>query len=62
MKQRLVRVEGNDMDELNSLLEEGWIIKSMSACGTGAACSSSYSIYGNSYCYVWLERRVHEDN
>jgi hypothetical protein len=60
-EQKLVRVENNDMEELNSLLEDGWIIKSMSACGTGAD-GGSRPRYGSSYCYVWLERRAHEGN
>lgn len=60
-EQKLVRVENNDMEELNSLLEDGWIIKSMSACGTGAG-GGSFAEHGKSYCYVLLERRVHEGN
>lgn len=60
-EQKLVRVENNDMEELNSLLEDGWIIKSMSACGTGAGVGS-LPRYGSSYCYVWLERRAQEGN
>ena len=53
MKQRLIRVWGNDMDELNSLLEGGWIIKSISACGTGRVGNFGE---GSGYCYVWLEK------
>lgn len=59
-EQTLVRVENNDMEELHFLLEAGWIIKSMSACGTGAG-GGSMPRYGSSYCYVLLERRTHED-
>lgn len=52
-EQKLVRVENNDMEELNSLLEDGWIIKSMSACGTGRGGNFGER---SAYCYVWLEK------
>lgn len=55
MKQTLVRVENNNMENVHSLLSDGWVIKSISACGTGGG-GGSYAIRGNSYCYILLEK------
>jgi hypothetical protein len=53
MKQRLIRVWSDDTKELDSLLEDGWIIQSISACATGRGGNFGE---GSSYCYVWLEK------
>ena len=49
MKEKLIRVNSSDFDELESYLKEGWTISSISACATIGDCSVT-----RSYCYVHL--------
>lgn len=49
MKEKLIRVEGHNCDELDTYLKEGWTIKSISACAAVGDCSAT-----KSFCYVHL--------
>lgn len=45
MKQKLIRVYGNDTKALDEYLEKGWVIKAISAA----------QVELSSACYVWIE-------
>lgn len=59
--QKILRVEERDFDTLSQLLNNGWIVKSMSACaainspGTIGQCEARKDAY--SFCYVLLEKQ-----
>ena len=54
LEQKLIIVYDIDTDEVNRLLNDGWTIKSMSACGF------QWAGEGASVCYVHLVRGLNK--
>lgn len=52
MKQKLIVVKGDDTNNLNELLNNGWVIKQISAASAGTP-----QVYP-SVCYVWIEKQT----
>ena len=52
MKQKLIVVRGQNTNNLNELLNNGWVIKQISA-----ACAFNREEY-SSVCYVWIEKQT----
>lgn len=52
LEQKFIIVYDVDTDEVNRLLDDGWTIKNMSACGY------QWNNEGFSLCYVYLVREL----
>ena len=52
MKQKLIVVRGCDTNNLNELLNNGWVIKQISAASP-FNCQEYLSV-----CYVWIEKQT----
>lgn len=52
--EKLIRIYGNDLNEINSLLADGWTVKMM------APVLSSGSTSAISVCYIVLQKNVDE--
>ena len=54
IEQKVIIVSDVDIDKVNKLFDEGWIIVKMSACG------SQWNGEGSSLLYVYLVREIKE--
>lgn len=54
LEQKFIIVYDTDTDEVNNLLNNGWIVKNMSACGF------QWDGEGASLCYVHLVRDLNK--
>ena len=60
MEQKIIIVEGQYLDNLNKLLEEGWKVEHIAPFSQSVTRPGAYETYGNYGAYVVLQKEKKE--